>query len=129
MSLLDIDIKSISSFSSFSFDSISMNPLDRNIGIYPITVSVRDQVTYKLLGQSLKFNIEVTHSIKPIKPLCNLGPTIDFCLPSVKDISNEGLMTLKFPLGISVLNETEYGKVANAMDIRLVFSKEDEQDD
>jgi hypothetical protein len=38
-------------------------------------------------------------------------------------------MTLNFPLGISVLNETDYVKVANAMDIRLVFSKEDEQDD
>ncbi len=58
--ILDIDMKSISAFSVLLFDEITLNPKDKNVGIYTISVTIRDSVSYKQIGKSMKFNIEVT---------------------------------------------------------------------
>ena len=110
-------------FAKHSFNLISLSPRTKDVGNYQVFIFLRNKNTNKIIGNPQKFNIEV---IKP--PIfsfnCHLGPKIDYCLPYIKQVSDSGQVTIKFPLGIKEVNTTSYPNITNALRIELYVSKD-----
>jgi hypothetical protein len=88
-----------------------------------VTATVRDNKEYKPIGQAFKFVVEVVPPIKKPDFTCPLGIKAR-CLPRIVEITPKGVMLIKFPLGLSSFNETQYQNINQALFLELVEPKE-----
>jgi hypothetical protein len=83
-----------------------------------MTASIRDKLEYKPIGQAFKFLVQVVPPIKPPDFTCPLSRKA-LCLPRLVEISPKGVMLIKFPLGLSSFNETQYQNITQAFFLDL----------
>jgi hypothetical protein len=89
-----------------------------------VTATLRDNIEYKPIGSAFKFLVQVVPPIKPPDFTCPLGRKAR-CLPRIIEITPKGVMLIKFPLGLSSFNETQYQNINQALFLELADHEED----
>jgi hypothetical protein len=100
---LDIDLGPIKQFSRIDFTKITSSPILKNIGTHIVKVTIRDKDLYKPIGDPFRFTIEIVEPVRLPEFSCPLGRKIK-CLPKIESVSNNGLMVIRFPLGLYQFN-------------------------
>ena len=81
-----------------------------------MTVTIIDKLFNTSIGQAFKFLVQVVPST-PIKPpdfVCPLTRKA-WCLPRIVEVSSKGVMQIKFPMGLSNFNESQYQNINQAL--------------
>lgn len=86
-------------------------------------VTIRDSDQYKPIGDPFRFTIEVVAPVKPPEFSCPLGRKVK-CLPKIESVSNNGLMLIRFPLGLYTINETQYANMTKAINLSLKVAED-----
>jgi hypothetical protein len=89
-----------------------------------VAATIRDNIEYKPIGSVFKFLVQVVPPIKPPDFTCPLGRKAR-CLPRIVEITPKGVMLIKFPLGLSSFNETQYQNINQALFLELADHEED----
>ena len=118
---MDIDLGPIKQFSRIEFTKITLSPTLKNLGTHIVKVTIRDRDQYKPIGNPFRFGIEVVAPLRPPEFSCLLGRKVK-CLPKIESVSNNGLMVIRFPLGLYTFNETQYAIIAKSINLSLKFA-------
>jgi len=103
------------------FTKITLNPTLKNLGTHIVKVTIRDRDQYKPIGDPFRFTIEVVAPVSPPEYSCPLGRKTK-CLPKIESVNNNGLMVIRFPLGLYQFNETHYSNIKKAINLSLKFA-------
>ena len=76
------------------------------------------------IGLAFKVVVQVVPPMKPLDFSCPLG-RIARCLPKIVEITPKGVMLIKFPLGLSSFNQTEYHNISQALLLDLADPDQD----
>jgi hypothetical protein len=83
-----------------------------------VTATVRDKIKYKPIWKAFKLLVQVVLPIKHPEFICPLGRKAH-CLPRIVEITPKGAMLIKFPLGLSSFNESQYQNISQALFLDL----------
>jgi hypothetical protein len=103
-----VDTASATSFAKFSstFGQVKYKPTAKNIGYYSLSCSFRDNSDYSKVGPTMKFKVQVISIPTTKNSSCPLGDNIEKCKPRITSISDTGVLTLGFPVGLQAINST-----------------------
>ena len=115
---MDVNLGIMKKFSKRDFVRITSFPQDVHIGMHEVIATIRDKLEYKPIGEAFKFVVQVVPPIKPPDFTCPLGRKAR-CLPRIVEISPKGIMIIKFPLGLSSFNESQYQNITQVLFLEL----------
>ena len=83
-----------------------------------MTATIIDKLFNTSIGQAFKFLVQVVPPIMHPEFTCPLGRKAQ-CLPRIVEITPKGAMLIKFPLGLSSFNESQYQNISQALFLDL----------
>lgn len=113
---IEVKAEEISDFATYAKGSFSLKPTASNLGSYKVLVLITTTTQPDPIEE--EFVVYVKPPLSQAAKSCPYGSPNSKCLPKIKSITNEGILTLLFPIKLNeTLNSTFYFDAAKTLEL------------